>query len=145
MKLKWILLPIAAMALIAACNGNPNSNTPGGESTSQKSNFDPATSVEINADSVPEEVFVYDTFKVTATVLPATANQKVTWSSTNTRVASIDKEGNVSALATGTTTLRATTENGLKANKAIVVRKYTPGARSTFSRYTDSTITTTAT
>ena len=126
MKLKWILLPIAAMALIAACNGNPNSNTPGGESTSQKSNFDPATSVEINADSVPEEVFVYDTFKVTATVLPATANQKVTWSSTNTRVATIDEEGNVSALATGTTTLRATTENGLKANQAIIVRKYTP-------------------
>ena len=123
MKLKWILLPIAAMALLAACSVDPTQSGSNGNS-SQQTNFDPATSVEINESSVPEEVFVTDTFQVTATVLPETANPKVTWSSLNSSVGSIDQEGNFTALAAGSTTIRATTENGLKANKVLVIRRY---------------------
>ena len=126
MKIKWLLIPVAAMALLAACNHGGNSNNPSGVTSSQQTNYDPATSVTINEDSFPKEVFVTDTFKASATVLPETANPNVTWSSTNSKVATVDQEGNVSALAIGTTTIRATTENGLKANKAIIVRQYVP-------------------
>ena len=127
MKLKWIMIPIAAMALLAACNGNGNSNNPsGGETSSQQTSYDPATSVEIDEASVPEQVYVRDTFQLTATVLPATANPAVTWTSSNTKVATVDDQGNFAALAVGFTTVKATTENGLKANKQIIVKEYIP-------------------
>lgn len=118
MKFKWILLPIAAMALLAACNNNPS-----GPSSSQVT-YDEATSVEIDEASVPADVYVGDNFKLTATVLPATAKQTVTWTSSNTKVATVDEEGNFSALSTGLSTIKATTENGLVAKKQIVINKY---------------------
>ena len=125
MKAKWILIPIAAMALLAACNGQPN-NPSGGNDSSAQTTYDPATSVEIDASSIPEKVYVRDAFKLSATVLPATANPAVTWSSSNSSVASIDEQGNFIALAVGLTTIKATTDNGLYAKQQIVVKEYVP-------------------
>ena len=119
MKLRWILLPIAAMALIAACNN------PGGQGTSQVA-YDQATSVEIDDDSIPAKIYVGDSFKLTATVLPATANPVVSWTSSNSSIATIDSDGTFNALGAGFTTVRATTDNGLKANKQIIVTEYVP-------------------
>lgn len=53
--------------------------------------------------------------QLTATVLPANAdNKSVTWSSNNTAVATVDNNGNVSALAAGTATITVTTADGNK-------------------------------
>ena len=129
-KFRWIILPVIAMALAVGCTGpGSSSNNPsssGGDTSSSQPSYDPATKVEIDETSVPEQVYVRDTFKVTATVLPETANPAVTWSSSNTNVATIDSEGNFAAVGVGATTIKATTENGLKASKQIKVKEYVP-------------------
>ena len=129
-KLRWVILPVIAMALAVGCTGpGSNSNSPSsgsGDTSSSQPSYDPATEVVINETSVPEQVYVRDTFKVTATVTPATANPAVTWTSSNTSVATIDNEGNFAAIGVGATTIKATTENGLKASKQIKVKEYVP-------------------
>ncbi len=53
--------------------------------------------------------------QLTATVSPAGADDpSVTWSSSNTSVATVDQNGNVSALAPGTATITVTTTDGNK-------------------------------
>ena len=55
------------------------------------------------------------TAQLTATVEPIDAtNKKVTWSSSAPRVATVDASGNVTAVAEGTATITATTEDGGK-------------------------------
>ena len=126
-KLRWVILPVIAMALAVGCTGpGSNSNNPSGGNSSGQSSYDPATKVEINETSVPEQVYVGDTFQVTATVLPETANPAVTWSSSNTRVATIDDQGNFTALAVGSVSIKATAENGIKGSKQILVKQYVP-------------------
>jgi uncharacterized protein YjdB len=63
-----------------------------------------------NGDSA---IFLGKTLQLYANVLPANAtNQDVTWSSSNTSVATIDADGLVTGLAVGSTTITATTEDG---------------------------------
>ena len=51
--------------------------------------------------------------KLTATVTPDDAsNQKVLWISSNENVATVDQDGNVTAVAQGTATITATTTDG---------------------------------
>ncbi len=59
---------------------------------------------------------------LTATVLPEDATDKsVTWTSSNTAVATVDKTGKVHAVALGTTTIKAATANGKEATIALTV------------------------
>ncbi len=56
-----------------------------------------------------------DTARLTATVEPADAtNQNVTWASSAPDVATVDASGNVTAVAEGTATITATTDDGGK-------------------------------
>ncbi|OUN45566.1 hypothetical protein B5G26_00630 [Anaerotignum lactatifermentans] len=77
-------------------------------------------SVKIGVTGVklePTEIIldVNGTRTLTATVEPANAtNQKVTWSSDNESVATVDNSGNVTAKAAGTATITVTTEDGAK-------------------------------
>ena len=58
---------------------------------------------------------------LTATVLPAEAtNKKVTWSSDNPNIATVDNAGKVTALAVGTATITVTTEDGNKSATCAV-------------------------
>ena len=66
-------------------------------------------------------VFVGDKLTLTAKVAPATADSSVTWSSSNTKVATVSKTGVVKALKKGTATITAKTANGLKATCKITV------------------------
>ena len=60
-------------------------------------------------------------FTLTATVLPDNAtNRTVTWSSSNKAVATVDKNGNVTAVKAGTTTITATVGN-LSASCVVTV------------------------
>ena len=72
---------------------------------------------------------VGNTETLTATVEPANAtNKAVTWSSDNSGVATVDANGEVTAVAPGTATITVTTEDGNKtATCAVTVEKpYTP-------------------
>ncbi|MBQ9305474.1 Ig-like domain-containing protein, partial [Butyrivibrio sp.] len=56
-----------------------------------------------------------ESFKLIATVFPENAtNKSDDWESSNTDVVMVDQEGNVSALETGTATIKVTTKDGKK-------------------------------
>ena len=68
-----------------------------------------------------------ETKPLTATVSPDTAPQAVTWTSSNTVVASVDEGGLVTALTPGLATISAVTGNKLKAEFTVKVRRNATG------------------
>ncbi len=89
---------------------------PGGPSTVL------ATSISLNQATA--EVAEGETLQLTATVLPQDATDRtVTWTSSNTAVATVDANGLVIAVAAGTATITATTNDGtnLTATCAVTV------------------------
>jgi hypothetical protein len=79
------------------------------------------TGVSVSPSSA--SVDIGETITLAATVSPANAtNKNVTWSSSNTSVATVNSSGVVSALAAGTATITVTTQDGGKtASSAITV------------------------
>lgn len=69
----------------------------------------------------PEEVTlpIGESTTLTATILPTTATQTVTWSSSDESVATVTSGGVVTAVDAGTATITATTSNGLTATCTI--------------------------
>lgn len=57
-------------------------------------------------------VYVGESYNLSATVLPDDTSKKVTWSSSNNSVATVDENGKVTAKAVGTADIIATTEVG---------------------------------
>lgn len=77
------------------------------------------TGISINKNTV--NLKQGETFQLAATVQPNNAtNKKVTWSSSNEAIASISKEGLVTALSSGETNITVTTEDGSFSTTAIV-------------------------
>ena len=72
-----------------------------------------------------EEQFVKKgkTKELQTTISPATTNtkNKITWTSSNSSVATVDSNGKITGKSTGTTTITATTTNGKSAKKDIIV------------------------
>lgn len=67
-------------------------------------------------------LYAEGTATLSATVLPADCSDKsVTWTSSNTAVATVSDSGVVKAIAAGTATVTATTVNGLKATCNVTV------------------------
>lgn len=69
------------------------------------------TSVTLSARTVTLNAPIQKVYNLKATVLPANANQSVTWKSSNSNVASVDKNGKVIARGKGTATITATSGN----------------------------------
>lgn len=62
-----------------------------------------------------------ETQQLTATVLPAEANQEVTWESDDEEVATVDSDGLVTAVAVGEATITATTASGpIKTDTCVI-------------------------
>lgn len=79
----------------------------------------PATGVKLNTD---KRVITYGkTSQLKATVYPANASQAVTWRTGNTKIATVDKTGKVTAKSCGLTWLYAKTANGKEAKALIKV------------------------
>ena len=105
------LLALSALGLVS-CNES-TSNTP---ATSSQ----PTTSVvagdKVKGVSLDEEIIQMDagyTKQLNAQVTPASAtNKKVTWSSSDTKVATVDQTGLVTAVNAGDCVIKATTEDG---------------------------------
>ena len=66
----------------------------------------PATNIALDAYS--KTMSVGDKAKLTATVTPADSTDKVVWTSSSENVAAVDENGNITALAVGTTKILAT-------------------------------------
>jgi uncharacterized protein YjdB/C1A family cysteine protease len=69
-----------------------------------------ATGVSLNKSSI--SLYPGDTELLMATVHPSSANQAVTWTSSNRNAASVNDNGLVTGLAAGATTISATTQDG---------------------------------
>ena len=78
----------------------------------------PATSIELDADN--KTMKVGDKAKLTATVKPADTTDKVTWKSSNEKVATVDADGNITALSAGTAEITATAGSVSAACKVTV-------------------------
>ena len=77
----------------------------------------------ISLDRTAATVRIGDTFRLTATVSPSNASNKtVTWTSSNTNVATVDSSGYVRGIAAGTATITVTSSNGLTARCTITVQ-----------------------
>lgn len=84
------------------------------------------TGVTLNPASL--SLFTGDIATLTATVEPSNAtNKNVTWSSDKPEVATVNENGNVTAIAPGTATITVTTEDGSKTatcNVTVTARTY---------------------
>ena len=88
-------------------------------------NIIPVTEVKLNKSSL--ELIEGESTTLVATVLPDNATYKeVSWSSSNTAVASVDRNGLVTAIAEGTTTIIANAD-GTMSVCIVVVTRNNPG------------------
>jgi len=75
--------------------------------------------IELNATNI--NITKGNTYSLQANILPSLAtNKKVTWSSSNTSIATVDSNGIVKGINSGTTTIVVTTEDGLKTATCVV-------------------------
>jgi uncharacterized repeat protein (TIGR02543 family) len=89
-------------------------------STPAPADYVKVKSVKLNAKKIT--VGTKATFTLTATVAPANAKYKnITWSSSNTKVATV-KNGKVTAKKAGTATITALTKDGKKATCKVTVK-----------------------
>ena len=113
MKKKVFYLMVATALLITAC-----------ENTLDKDLFKyminaPVTDVELSQSTLT--LAKNATATLTATITPSRAvNQDVTWSSSNSNIASVNDEGEVSGKSAGTATITVTTEDGGKTASCTV-------------------------
>lgn len=64
-----------------------------------------------------------DTYQIKPTFEPSDAYSKLTWTSNNSTVASVDDKGIVTAKKLGTATIKVTTDNGLSAECLVTVKE----------------------
>lgn len=96
----------------------------GAEETRAISKLEPVQVTDVELDITQKALNVGDTFTLTATVKPDNATDKsVTWSSSNTSVATVDENGVVTAVTEGTATITATASNGVEASCTVTVKQ----------------------
>ena len=80
----------------------------------------PVSSVTLDKTEV--EIFINSTFELKATVLPEDASDKtITWTSSNTSIATVTQEGVVNTFAPGTATITASAVGGKSATCKVTV------------------------
>ncbi len=111
-SIRWLFTPLSDSDAFYIDNVNLYFLTT--EEATQK-----VTSITINESD--QELEVGDTVQLSATIAPTdAANKNVTWSSTNSDVASVDENGLVTAKGKGACEIKVTTEDGSK-NASIVI------------------------
>lgn len=109
-----------------------------------KKTIDPVyvSSITLSGDS---EVYKGKTISLSAAVSPSNAsNKSVTWSSSNSAIATVNQNGTVKGIATGSVTITATSADGsnVKATKAIKVLNSGTTTITTTKKTTPTTTTT---
>lgn len=86
----------------------------------------PVTDVTLSHDKA-DLTKVGETLQLTATVKPSYADNKtITWKSSDEKVATVDKDGKVTAVANGTATITATSADGKHSATATITVKIAP-------------------
>ena len=81
----------------------------------------------ITLNVTSKTIDIGDTFKITPTITPSdAANKAVTWSSNNTSIATVDSNGNVKGLKSGTAVITCKAKDGsnTKASCSVTVKSY---------------------
>lgn len=105
---------------IATSTGNNNNNNSSKPSTSTIR----VTSVSLNRTSL--DLDVNDTYNLVVTINPNNAtNKKVSWSSSNSNVATVNSYGKVTALREGTATITATVDGKSATTRVYVYKEQT--------------------
>ena len=97
---------------------------------------DPVAVTGVSVTPATASVKERETVQLTATVAPADAtNKKVTWSSSNTSIATVDEKGLVKGVAEGSVTITATTVDGSfsAASTVTVIHNDNPSVEETIS------------
>ena len=89
----------------------------------------PDTATGLVIDPGEMTMYLGDQERVHAVVQPVSANNNVTWTSANSTIVDITKDGNAKAVAIGTTTVTASIGNGITADLKITVIKQTVSTR----------------
>ena len=71
-----------------------------------------------------------DTVSLTAVVTPSDADTTVTWTTSDSTIATVDQNGNVTLISGGTATITATTSNGLSDSATITITDSNDNANS---------------
>jgi uncharacterized protein YjdB len=96
---------------------------------------EPVTTIKLNYESY--NLSIKTSVKLTATASTETAtNQKVTWTSSNTKVATVNRNGKVTGIKVGYATITATAQDGSDVDASCVVRVVTPVSSLTINRST---------
>lgn len=86
----------------------------------------PVTDVTLSQDKA-DLTKAGETLQLTATVKPSYADNKtITWTSSDEKVATVDKDGKVTAVANGTATITATSADGKHSATATITVKIAP-------------------
>lgn len=81
----------------------------------------PATVKSIKLNKTSATIVIGNTLQLVKTITPSNATTKLTWSSNNSKVATVDGNGKVKAIAKGTATITVKTANGKKATCQVKV------------------------
>ncbi len=109
--------------IISAATGETNSYT--GYFAVKGSSGGTVAATGITLDKTTLNMQLEETAQLSATVKPDNVtNSSVTWSSSDTKVATVDNTGKVTAVGTGTATITASTHNGKTATCTVNVYSY---------------------
>ena len=76
----------------------------------------------ISVDTLRKSVYVGDEFSIGAKISPSNAtNKTVTWTTSDSKIATVDSTGKVKAVGKGTAIITATASNGFKAATEVIV------------------------
>jgi endo-1,4-beta-xylanase len=138
-KVKWICVTLLSMSIVlTGCRTNNPTDTdtkPDGEDDEERT--EPGVTVPVTGFSLDKNsvtLTIYSSEQLTWTITPPDAgNQKITWTSSAPTVASVDKDGKITALnfsnggstaypsgaATGTAVITGTTPEGISSSITV--------------------------
>ena len=119
---KGVVTGVGAGKVVITARTN-NGKTATSTITVVKQTINP-TGIKVSPTS--NSINIGDIYYVAATVLPSNAtNKTVTWTSSNAKVATVDKQGLVTGIGVGTANITAKTSNGKTATSTVTVVKKT--------------------
>ena len=118
--LSIMLLTIPVMTFAEEENNPDPSPTPSVSPTPTPTEVE-VEGISLNKDTIPS-LYVDETITLTATITPSDAtNKELTWTSSNSEVATVDKKGVVKGIKAGKTTIIVKSNNGKSSSCEVTV------------------------